>query len=181
MMETTLNQVVNKDMLSDLKIKLLEYDTLDMSRISVELLWEKYQNNTANFIVNNNQIIGCLMLWNHGNSESAYVELGTVWAEKINRELILTQLGINLKSIVKSQKIMGFCKQQKLVRYFKMKSFFPVNQIANYQSCPQDLIDSISNFDSWLLEDVEFKQRYTRMLYTESENLITPWYLVYEQ
>ncbi|NET69691.1 MAG: hypothetical protein F6K62_01125 [Sphaerospermopsis sp. SIO1G2] len=168
-------------MLSDLKIRLLAYDTLDISRISVETMWQKYQNKTADFILDNSQIVGCMMTWNHSNSESIYIELGTVWTEFNNRELILTQLGKNLQGIAQYKKIIGFCKELRLVRYFKMKNFFPVNEIANYQSCPQNLINSISNFSGWLDKDVTSNSRYTRMLYQESENLITPWYVVYEQ
>ncbi len=78
------------------------------------------------------------------------------------------------------RKLMAFCENIILARYFKMNPFFYFSKIANYQNCPQPLIESIPQFQSWFPEDIKKNSEYTRLLYLEEGSIITPWYLIYE-
>ncbi|MEO1561112.1 MAG: hypothetical protein AAFS12_16305, partial [Cyanobacteria bacterium J06632_19] len=112
--------------------------------------------------------------------ETAYVELGTVWAQKQDRASIVTELTDNIPRIAKGKKIMGFCKELKLARFFRQNPLFPVNQIANEKMFPTELRKSISQFKGWTDDDTTHK-KYQRVLYHQDDGEIIPWYLVYEE
>ena len=179
---------LNKGMVSDLIEKLRQYPDLDLSRTTEKILWEKYDNNLAHFVIREQQIVGCCFIWANLNSNSwsfPYVELGTVWINnKIRlpqkRLAILTELQLSIKQIARDKKLMAFCKKIKLAEHFIKSPYFPFSQIANYQSCPQNLLESIPQFQRWLTQDIEENNKYTRLLYLEERNVITPWYLIYE-
>lgn len=175
-------------MISDLIKKLRKYPNLGLYRITYHTLLEKYENNLANFVIINNQIVGCCVIWNNlsnKNQNFSHVELGTIW---VNREAIshqeklsiLAELGSRAKYMAGNQKLMFFCQHIKLAKYFRQSLFFPVNKIANHQNCPQNLLESIPQFRGWFPEDIEKDNKYTRLLYVEDRNIITPWYLIYE-
>ena len=173
-------------MVSDLINKLRQYPDIDNSRMTEEVLWEKYKENSAYFVIRDNQIIGCAIVWHDLISEKQdFVELGTVWINKYivneDRLSILTELKDNIKTIARDKKIMVFCKKLKLATHFQKSPFFPVDKIANYQSYPQNLMEAIPQFQDWFPEDIEKDNKYTRLLYLENRNVITPWYLVYEE
>ena len=83
--------------------------------------------------------------------------------------------------MARGRKLMAFCEDIRLARYFRNSPFFSVSKIAHYQNCPQSLIESISQFQSWVSEDIKKNSKYTRLLYLEEKSTITPWYLIYEQ
>lgn len=179
------SQYPNENMFSDLMERLRQYPDLDLERITEKVLWEKYKNNLANFVIRDNQIVGCGVIWHDLTSKNQdFVEVGNVWIRQDilpqDRLSILTELGVNIKKIARNKKLMAFCKTLKLARYFKKSPFFPFTKIANYQSCPQNLIESIPQFQGWFPEDIEKDSKYTRLLYLENRNIITHWYLIYE-
>ena len=79
---------------------------------------------------------------------------------------ILKELGMSVEQMAGNKKIMAFCKSLKLAKYFVRKPFFAFSKIANYQSCSQDLIESIPQFQSWVSQDVEADCKlFTRVIY----------------
>ena len=182
------SQDLNKGMVTDLIEKLRQYPDLDLYRTTESIVWDKYENNLAHFVIREQQIVGCCFIWANLNSNSwnfPYVELGTVW---INNQIrlpqkrlpILRELQLSIKWIARDKKIMAFCKKIKLAEHFKASPFFPFSKIANHQSCPQDLMGSIPQFQGWFTEDLELENQYTRLLYLEDRNIVTPWYVIYE-
>lgn len=182
------SQYLNQDMVVNLIKKLHQYPNLDLSRTTDQTLWEKYENNLAHFAIRDNEIVGCCVLWNDVNNKNqdlSYVELGTIWVNKKARShqdklSILAELGSWAKYMAGERKLMAFCENIKLAKYFQRSPFFPVSKIAHYQSCPQSLIESIPQFQSWLPEDIIKNSKCTRLLYSEEGSIITPWYLIYE-
>jgi len=176
-------------MVVDLISKLRQHHSLDLSRVTDQTLWEKYKNNLAHFAVRDHQIVGCCVLWhdlNNQNQDFAYVELGGVWINKEavsaqDKLAILGELGAAAKYMARGRKLMAFCEDIRLARYFRKSPFFSFSKIAHYQNCPQSLIESISQFQSWVSEDIKKNSKYTRLLYLEEKSIITPWYLIYEQ
>lgn len=182
------SQDLNKIMVFDLIKQLSQCPNLYLSRITEKTLWEKYDNNLAHFVIRDQQIVSCCIIWDDPNSNNhnfSYIELGTVW---INNQIrlpqkrlpILRELQSSIKQIAGDKKVMAFCKQIKLAEHFEKSPFFPFSQIAHYQNFPQNLLESIPQFQGWLTQDIEESSKYTRLLYLEERNVITPWYVVYE-
>lgn len=173
-----------KNMLLTLIKKLEKESNIDLKRITEELLWEKYKEGSAYFVIVNHQIVGCCAVWSHVAqmySKPMYLELGTVWTQQQDRAFILKELGSNIARIAAGQKIMGFCKQLQLARYFRMSSVFPFTTIANWQTCPREVIESIPQFRGWHPQDTDTENKYSRLLYfMEEEEQISSWYLVYQ-
>ncbi len=180
---------LTQDMVSGLIKKLEQHHNLDLSRTTVQTIWEKYENNLVHFAIRDNQIVGCCVIWNDLNNKSqdfTYIELGTIWVNKQaisdqDKSSILEELGAKAKYMAEGRKMMAFCENIRLAKYFRNSPFFSFSKIANCQSCPQELMESIPQFQSWVPEDIKQNSEYTRLLYLEEESIITPWYLVYEQ
>ncbi|MBO1351852.1 MAG: hypothetical protein EBE86_032820 [Hormoscilla sp. GUM202] len=156
---------------------------MDLSRTTEKSLWEKYEDGCAHFVVKNSQIIGCGVVWHEtreNDREPIYAELGTVWTQQQDRVSILAELGDSIKPIAKGKKIMGFCKEIRLARYFRRSHVFPVTTIANWKTCPPEVLESFLQFRGWYSSDISMQSKYTRVLYLEDNGKITPWYLLYE-
>ncbi len=157
---------------------------LDFYPTTEKVLWENFKDGSEHFVVRNSQIVGCFVVWFDGvktDKEPMYVELGTVWSQRQNRVSILRELGDNIGRIAKGEKFLGYCKQLQLARYFRMIPVFPFTTIANWQTCPIEVIESIPQFKRWYSSDVDDQSKYSRLLYfIEEQNLIFPWYLLDE-
>ncbi len=175
---------LRQEMISALIEKLKKEPDLDLERTTEKVLWEKFKDGSAHFVVINRQIVGCCVVWDNAvktNQEPMYVELGTIWSQRQNRVSILRELGDNIARIAQGKKILCYCKQLQLARYFRMSPVFPFTAIANWQTCPIEVIESIPQFRGWYSNDVDAQSKYSRLLYfIEEQNQISPWYLVYE-
>lgn len=178
-----MRELPRKDMLSALIEKLKEESEIDLYRITEQILWEMYENGCSHFVVRNNEIVGSCVTWHDlrkSAKDTAYVELGTFWVQKTDRASILTELTDNIPKIAKGKKIMGFCKELKLARFFRQSPMFPFNKIADQKNFPTELLESFSQFRGWLNDDTTHK-KYERVLYDQDDGQTTPWYLVYEE
>ncbi|MEM9923765.1 MAG: hypothetical protein AAF915_08460 [Cyanobacteria bacterium P01_D01_bin.50] len=178
-----MKQLPRRDMLSALIEKLESETEIDLDRITEQVLWEMYENGCSHFVVRNNEIVGCSVAWHDLRKSAkytAYVELGTVWVQKPDRASILRELTYNISRIAKENKIMGFCKELKLARFFRQSPMFPVNKIANQKNFPTELLESFSQFKGWSNDDTT-QEKYQRVLYHQDDGQITPWYLVYQE
>lgn len=176
-----MKELPRREMLSVLIEKLQEEPEIYLDRITEQTLWEMFENGCTHFVVRNSQIVGCCVIWPDliSGKELAYVELGTVWAQKQDRSSIVAELGNNIPRIAKGKKIMAFCKQLKLAIHFRRSPIFPVNKIASHQDFPPDLMESLPQFRGWV-NNITKPEEYERVLYHEDDGKITPWYLVYE-
>ena len=180
-----MKELLRTEMLSVLVEKLKEEPGIYLYRLTEQTLWEKFEDSSAHFVVRNDRIVGCGLVWDdlrRAGEESVYVELGTVWAQERGRASILAELGDNIPRIAKGKKIMGFCSKLKLARYFRKSPLFPVNKIADQKTCPAELIESIPQIRGWSSSELASAHKpYEYVLYREDEEKVTPWYIVYEQ
>ncbi len=177
-----MKELPRREMLSVLIEKLQEETEICLYRLEEKTLWEKFENGLAHFVVRNSQIVGCCCIWDDFKQlgkELAYVELGTVWAQKQDRASILSELGDNIPRIAQGKKIMAFCSELKLAKHFSKHPLFPFNTIADRKNCPPELIEFIPQFRGWS-HDISTQNKYDTMLYHEDDGKITAWYVVYE-
>jgi hypothetical protein len=170
-------------MISVLIEKLQNEPNIELSQSRAERLWERFEDGFAHFAVVDNQIVGCCVIWHDTlrvNTEPNYVELGTVWIQKHYRTSALLEIGNNIRRIAKGKKILGFCKNLTLARFFVMNPIFPMNVVANWKSCPPEIIRAYQ-LEGWYPADIVSEDRYTRVLYREQSHRLTPWYLIYEK
>ncbi|MBD2544863.1 hypothetical protein [Planktothricoides raciborskii] len=140
-----MKELPRSEMLPALIQRLNNESGIDLSRITEHTLWESFENGSAHFVVRNSQIVGCGVIWHYdlkkSGQEPAYVELGTVWAEKKDRLSILGELRDNIPRLAKGKKIMLFCSKIKLAIHFRNSPLFPVNTIGdrviNFSSRPE--------------------------------------------
>lgn len=179
-----MKELPRREMLSVLIEKLQEEPEIYLDRITEQTLWEMFENGCTHFVVRNSQIVGCCVIWHDlikSDKEPAYVELGTVWAQKQDRSSIVAELGNNIHRIAKEKKLIVFCKQLKLAMYFMRSPIFPVNKIASHQNITPELMESLPQFRGWLNDNSSStSEKCERFLYYEDDGKITPWYLVYE-
>lgn len=171
-----------KDMMPLLIERLQNESGIALSQNRAQSLWERFQDGFAHFVVIQGQIIGCCFIWHDSlkpDSESKYVELGTLWVQKQYRTSALLEISNNIRRIAKGKKILGFCKDLKVARFFVMSSLFPFSSIANWKNCPTEVIESCQ-FEKWHPTDISTQTRYTRVLYLEKNHELTSWYLIYE-
>ena len=170
------------EMLPTLIKKLQNEPDIDLSQNRAERLWERFEDGFAHFVVIDNQIVGCCVVW-HDNlrvtMEPNYVELGTVWFQRHSPSSVLLEISNNIGRIAKGKKILGFSKKITLARFFVMSPLFPVNSVANWRSCPPEVIESYQ-LKGWHPDDISMESRYTRVLYLDQNHELTSWYLTYE-
>ena len=176
--------LISKEMFSELKENLKEEPSISSYRIQGEILWEMVKNECASCVIRNGKIVGYCATYHYSGTtvrEPAYAELGTLWVHKQYRKsTVVKELGNSLPLIAKGKKIMVFCKEIKLAKYFEKSPVFPTDKIANHKNCPRELIESsFPQFRGWLNDEFT-NQEYERVLYQEDKDRITPWYLVYE-
>jgi len=162
--------------------KLKAESEIYLSASRAKQLWARFEEGYAHFVVRDGQIVGCCVVW-HDNFKpdkpTEYVELGTVWVQQQYKKSALLEIRDNIKHIAKGKKILGFSQDVRLARFFVMSPIFPVNSIANWKTCPPDLLESYQ-LEGWHADDIAMESRYTRVLYREDCE-ITAWYLTYEK
>ena len=171
------NQLMLPNLIKNLKNEI----GLDMCQSRTEALWKRYEEGYAHFVVEDNKIVGSCVIWDSFIIEpSRYTEMGTVWAQKQNRNSILEEIYQNINRICQGKKILGFCHNLILARYFVRSKIFPFNKIARLDTCSQEVI-SAYQLEGWHPDDLAQNSQYTRVLFREANNEMTAWYMIYEQ
>lgn len=134
-----------REMIPALIEKLQNEPGIALTQNRAQRLWERFEDGWAHFVVIDSQILGSAVIWHDSlrkDRESEYVELGTLWVHQQYRVYALSEIGSQLRLIAKGKKILSFCKHLNVARFIVMNPLIPVNSVANWKTCPPEVIAS---------------------------------------